>query len=122
MVHEATITFRFSCRLIFLRVCTSCALKRMEMCGRRILLRPNNANRTSCPLMKKLLPLLLCASGILHAQTFTVSPNAPINDNATTEYTLVVSGLSPAIIDTTNFGLETVCVDLTHTWDSDLNM
>jgi subtilisin-like proprotein convertase family protein len=33
-----------------------------------------------------------------------------------------VTGLSPSAIDTTNFGLETVCINLTHTWDSDLNV
>lgn len=63
------------------------------------------------------------ASGIsLCAQTYTATPNAPINDNATTEYNLVVSGLSPAAIDTTIHGLESVCIDLTHTWDADLNI
>jgi len=69
--------------------------------------------------------LLTCAfvSGIsMQAQTFTVTPNAPINDYATTEYPIVVSGLSPAAIDTTIHGLESVCINLTHTWDSDLNI
>src|ERR1044072_9504491 len=58
----------------------------------------------------------------VRAQTYTANPNATINDYATTEYNLVVSGLSPAVIDTLNFGLETVCINLTHTWDSDLNI
>jgi len=73
--------------------------------------------------MKKailLASLTLCAC--VNAQTFSVSPNATINDNATTEFNLVVSGLSPSTIDTANFGMETVCVNLTHTWDSDLNI
>jgi subtilisin-like proprotein convertase family protein len=56
------------------------------------------------------------------AQTFTANPNSAINDNATTDYNLTVSGLSPSTIDTLNFGLETVCINLTHTWDSDLNI
>lgn len=56
------------------------------------------------------------------AQTYTATPNSAINDNATTDYNLTVSGLSPSTIDTLNFGLETVCINLTHTWDSDLNI
>jgi subtilisin-like proprotein convertase family protein len=58
----------------------------------------------------------------LSAQTFSSSPNAVINDYATTEYPIVVSGLSPAAIDTTIHGLESVCINLTHTWDSDMNI
>lgn len=67
---------------------------------------------------------VLCSLSLstLTAQTFTATPNSPINDYATTEYLLNVSGLSPANIDTANFGLETVCIDLTHTWDADLNI
>lgn len=56
------------------------------------------------------------------AQTFTANPNSVINDNGTTDYNLSVSCLSPSTIDTLNFGLETVCINLTHTWDSDLNI
>lgn len=68
--------------------------------------------------------ILICgmfAPGV-QAQTFTANPNSAINDYATTEYNLIVSGLSPSTIDTSNFGLETVCINLTHTWDSDLNI
>lgn len=73
--------------------------------------------------MKKTLSALAIAfTGFASAQTFTATPNSVINDNATTEYNLVVSGLSPSVIDTLNFGLETVCINLTHTWDSDLNI
>jgi subtilisin-like proprotein convertase family protein len=64
----------------------------------------------------------LFSIAILSAQTYTATPNAVINDYATTEYNLVVSGLSPAAIDTTIHGLETVCIDLTHTWNADLNI
>ena len=56
------------------------------------------------------------------AQTYSDSPNAIINDYATTDYTITVSGLNPQQIDTSNFGLETVCLDLTHTWNSDLDI
>lgn len=72
----------------------------------------------------KIIFTLFCAFGIItiSGQTFTASPNAPINDFATTEYNITVSGLSPSVLDTINFGLETVCIDLTHTWDADLNI
>lgn len=65
---------------------------------------------------------LLFLIGAAQAQTFSATFNSPINDYATTEYNISVSGLSPSTIDTTNFGLETVCINLTHTWDSDLNI
>lgn len=68
------------------------------------------------------LAALLLTSVTVGAQTFSANPNSPINDYATTEYNIVVSGLSPSTIDTTNFGLETVCINLTHTWDADLNI
>lgn len=55
-------------------------------------------------------------------QTFTSTPNAHINDYATTQFTLVASGMPQLTTDTTTFGLETVCIDLTHTWDADLDI
>ncbi len=59
---------------------------------------------------------------LVSAQTFT-GPGGPIADNpATTTFILNVSGLTPSTIDTANFGLETVCIDLTHTWDADLEI
>ncbi|TND08572.1 MAG: Spore coat protein CotH [Bacteroidetes bacterium] len=63
--------------------------------------------------------LFFCSPGF--AQTFT-GTGGPIPDVATTNFPLTVSGLSPATIDTLNFGLETVCVNLTHTYDSDLEL
>lgn len=73
--------------------------------------------------MKNLfLPLITCATLSVNAQTYSATPNAPINDNSTNEYNLVVSGLTPSNIDTMNFGMETICINLTHTWDSDLNI
>ncbi len=70
----------------------------------------------------RLLFAFLIASLNGFAQTYTATPNATIQDNATTEYNLVVSGLSPSAIDTSNHGLETVCINLTHTWNADLNI
>jgi subtilisin-like proprotein convertase family protein len=69
-----------------------------------------------------LLSLAIGCSAALSAQTFTATPNSVIQDYATTEYNIAVSGLSPSNIDTLNFGLETVCVNLTHSWDADLNI
>ncbi len=72
--------------------------------------------------MKQLyLAVLALLSAPAFAQTYT-GTGGPINDNATTDFPVVVSGLSPANIDSLNFGLETVCIDLTHTWDEDLNI
>lgn len=66
--------------------------------------------------------LLLAGISAGHAQTFT-GTGGLIPDNGTTvDFTLPVSGLNPATIDTSNFGLETVCINLTHTYDSDLNI
>jgi len=61
---------------------------------------------------------VLTASG----QTFTSTPNAHINDYATTEFTLAASGMPQLTTDTTTFGLESVSINLTHTWDADLDI
>jgi subtilisin-like proprotein convertase family protein len=60
-------------------------------------------------------------STLISAQTFT-GGSGPINDVATNDFPLLVSGLNPATIDTNVFGLESVCVNLTHTYDSDLQI
>lgn len=54
------------------------------------------------------------------AQTFT-GGSGPILDLQTIDIPLSVSGL-PNSIDTIAFGLEQVCLDLTHTYDSDLEV
>lgn len=69
-----------------------------------------------------LFTLSILLSVLVAGQTFTSSPNSHINDNGATDFTQAVSGLVPSNIDTTTFGLETVCVNLTHTWDSDLDI
>lgn len=56
-----------------------------------------------------------------YAQTYS-APGDSIYDYATTDYPLTVSGLSPSTIDTNTFGLETVCIDLLHTYDADLEI
>ena len=55
------------------------------------------------------------------AQSFSGGGGA-ITDNQTLNVPIVVSGLSPATIDTANFGLEQVCINLNHTWDADLTI
>lgn len=58
----------------------------------------------------------------LHAQTYSGSPNALIPDGGpTVTFPINVTGLNPSTIDSI-FGLETVCIDITHTWDADLNI
>ncbi|TND08571.1 MAG: Spore coat protein CotH [Bacteroidetes bacterium] len=74
--------------------------------------------------MKHFLPLfglLLVCSGTF-AQTFPGSGGLVPDDGSVNDYPATVSGLSPATIDTVNFGLETVCVNITHTWNSDLDV
>lgn len=70
--------------------------------------------------MKKLLLGFLILTTSVYSQTFT-GGSGPINDNQTIDIPVNVSGL-PTSIDTANFGLETVCLDITHTWDADLTV
>lgn len=71
--------------------------------------------------MKKALSILLSSiSFSAFCQTFN-GGSGPINDNTTIDIPVTVSGL-PNVIDTTNFGLETVCINITHTWDADLTV
>lgn len=72
--------------------------------------------------MKKyFLAAALLIAGFASAQTYNGSGGA-IPDVTTTDFPLTVTGLSPAAIDTLNHGLETVCINLTHTYDSDLEI
>ena len=74
--------------------------------------------------MQKLYSLLFVISLHLsvNAQTYSGLGDT-IPDDATTyiDFTINVSGLSPSTIDT-NFGLKTVCLNITHTWNADLEM
>lgn len=67
-----------------------------------------------------LLCLFVSVSYSVFCQTFT-GGGGPIYDNTTIDIPVTVSGL-PTTIDTTNFGLETVCINLTHTYDADLTI
>ncbi len=60
-------------------------------------------------------------STCIYCQSFTSIVNQLIPDDGTSiEFEMEVSGL-PDVIDTL-FGLETVCLNIDHTWDSDLDI
>lgn len=70
--------------------------------------------------MKKTLSTLFAFLSISSfAQTFSGSTGNITDDGAINDFTATVSGLSPATLNTTH-GLVTVCVNINHTWDSDL--
>ena len=69
----------------------------------------------------RLFVALLFCPFVLKAQTYSGSVGA-INDFVINDFPLVVSGLNPSTIDTIGFGLETICINLTHTYDSDLEI
>lgn len=71
--------------------------------------------------MRFMLSILMFVPGISMAQTFT-GGSGNILDLQTIDIPLTVSGLTPNTIDTTNFGLESVCFDITHTYISDLTV
>ena len=71
--------------------------------------------------MKKLLlSFLVAIPFFVSAQTFTSSTGGAIVDNSEVCFPLIVSGL-PTTIDT-SFGVSQVCVNLTHTWDGDIDI
>ncbi|MFI5219269.1 MAG: PKD domain-containing protein [Bacteroidia bacterium] len=73
--------------------------------------------------MKKLLPaLLFLFPAFASAQTFSVNVNIQIPDNGgpIAVVPITVSGLPSAI--NSSFGLSEACFDITHTWDSDLEI
>lgn len=70
--------------------------------------------------MKHIFTLFLTlATFSLYSQTFTGTGGPILDDGSDNYYYLTVSGVTPTVMDT-NFGLETVCINLTHTWDDDL--
>ena len=71
--------------------------------------------------MKKITILILVLVGSLQlvAQTFNASPNANITDNGQHCYTINVTGVGT--IDGL-YGLETVCIDIDHSYDGDLDI
>jgi subtilisin-like proprotein convertase family protein len=72
--------------------------------------------------MKKIFFLFLIISpAILIAQTFNGTGGGITDDNVPNNFNLNVSGVVPAIADT-NYGLVTACINITHTYDSDLRI
>jgi len=61
------------------------------------------------------------AIGSLQAQTYTGTGDTIPDNNTYIYFPINVSGLIPAIIDTT-FGLETICLDIIHPYDADLEV
>jgi subtilisin-like proprotein convertase family protein len=55
------------------------------------------------------------------SQTYSGTTGLVSDDGTINDFTAVVSGLSPSTIDT-NFGLISVCLTMTHTWDSDMDV
>ncbi|CAN5450184.1 hypothetical protein BH10BAC1_BH10BAC1_01810 [soil metagenome] len=69
-----------------------------------------------------LLTILVFAISLAKSQTYTSTAGGPIPDGGPlVNFPMTVSGLSPAAIDTV-FGIETICFNITHTWDADLNI
>lgn len=69
-----------------------------------------------------LLSIIACSALQSKSQTFTSTAGGPIPDGGPlVSFSMNVSGLIPSTIDTV-FGLETVCFNITHTWDADLNI
>ena len=65
--------------------------------------------------------LLLFSAVFSHAQTFSAGGGAIPDDGSTNDYPCTVSGLVPATLNGT-YGLIGVCLNITHTYDSDLNI
>ncbi|HLG33800.1 MAG TPA: proprotein convertase P-domain-containing protein [Bacteroidia bacterium] len=70
--------------------------------------------------MKKdfLTPLFIILCFASNAQTTFYEAGGPVPDLTTVQYPIIVSGLPAAINNT--YGLENVCLDISHTYDSDL--
>ena len=62
---------------------------------------------------------ILFASSLFAQQTF-YGAGGPIPDLTTVQYPIFVSGLPTAINNT--YGLENVCIDISHTYDSDISI
>lgn len=73
-------------------------------------------------MIKKLLFILIAFPLFCAAQTFTNTTGGAVPpNNVEACFPVIVSGL-PAQIDTNTFGLVKICIDVTHTWDADLNI
>ncbi len=64
---------------------------------------------------------LIFAKNIAVAQTFSTVGDTILDNQQPNTYILNVAGLSPASLDASH-GLTRVCLNITHTWDSDLQI
>lgn len=72
----------------------------------------------------KLFALLVVFFVVMDAKSQTFNGTGgiiPDDGVSAIDFSLTVSGLSPSVLDA-SFGIETVCIDLTHTWNADLNI
>ena len=56
------------------------------------------------------------------SQTFYGAGSSIPDDGTAIDFTITAQNLSPATINTTTFGLERVCLNINHTYDSDLDI
>src|ERR1043165_4832635 len=68
-----------------------------------------------------LFTLFSAVSFSMFSQTFPGTGGPVSDDGMINDFPLTVSGLSPAVLNGTN-GLISVCINITHTYDSDLNI
>ena len=72
--------------------------------------------------MKKILLISFSSFSIASfSQTYSGGGGAIPDDGTSIDFTINVSGLS-STLDTVNFGIEQICINATHTWDSDLDI
>jgi len=72
--------------------------------------------------MRQLLPFLFSFfSAAIYSQTYSGGGGAIPDAGPQVAFPITVSGLSPSTVDTI-FGVETICLNITHTWDADLNI
>ncbi|MBL8000604.1 MAG: CotH kinase family protein [Flavobacteriales bacterium] len=73
--------------------------------------------------MRTWIPLLpLLAPVIVGAQTFTGAGGAIPDDGSTAYFSVSVSGLNPATVDTSTFGVMSVCLSLLHPYVADMEL
>lgn len=75
------------------------------------------------PVMKIVIPFIVAFLFFsnLNAQTYSGTGGGITDDGVPNDFTLNVTGLTPTVLDT-NHGLISVCININHTWDSDLNI
>jgi hypothetical protein len=71
---------------------------------------------------RNVLAFLLLATVVANAQTFTGPGGVIPDDGSAFDFPIEVSGLVPATIDTISFGVESVCIEVDHTWAHDLDI